>query len=204
MKTIFKKTILLLSATVLFLSCSQETATVPDAKDTNSFATRNAGEVYEDFAELFRTLYGSDYTVRNSSMEVLEDNITYYVTEVYVIRNSVSTLQGYFLESPTNVLYLEHISATGTLNQYDYNGSDYVRNTADLTLDSKYASYGFTPIRPNGATSKFWGWDAPQLSGECENGQMAWIQIHYVFWVQNGVRDVMQIDGVTPLTSPCE
>jgi hypothetical protein len=204
MKNVFKKLIFAIAASALIVSCSQDEnqtqSPTENAKQVKVSANRNAGELYPEFAVLFRDLYGSNYRVSRTTTEYRYED-RYLVTEVYTTVSGSEVLKGYFVEIPSenNVIYLDYFSATGYVNTYDFVVNRYVKEVVNLNLDPMYSTYGFTPHAPRDTTGRrFWGWETSygaighSPNGGCFQGVY---HTHYVCWIAGPTTPVLDDNG---------
>lgn len=198
-KNLLKSLVILFSVSAMFYSCTSENSD-PIIEESNKVVDnenpqifqRNAGQVYEEYIDLFDSLYGTSFDVEStetySQIEADSTEGTYYVTKVNLNNN----LEGYFVDLPDrNVVYLEHNMSTGNLDYYDYDdvNDTMILTSYDLTLDSGYDYSHFSLERVNGPR-KFWGTGSPICNDRYQstsNG-ISWCMEYcytpyYVFWL---------------------
>lgn len=199
-KNLLKSLVILFSVSTMFYSCTSENSD-PIIEESNKVIEnenpqifqRNAGEVYEEYVDLFDSLYGTTFDVESTNAYEQTEG-TYYVTKVNLNNN----LEGYFVDLPDrNVVYLEHNMSTGNLDYYDFDdvNDNMVLTSYDLTLDLEY---DYSPLDPDSTTlgkPRFWGWTKPEdiKWSDCapDGNQYATI-VHYVFWQQNATQVIQQ------------
>lgn len=155
------KKILFILVTLLAVGCSEEESYFEqESKDqlSEQFSARIFEGISPEFTTLFTELYDEAYRISDTTKAYYQDKDTYLVTKLYVEENNVMVLQGYYIETPGNVVYLEHISSTGTLNHFEIILGSAVKTVYNLNNDPNYAVDGFSPDTPlNLGKRRFWG-----------------------------------------------
>lgn len=184
-----KKILFLFLVTLLAVGCSEEESYFEqESKDelSEEFSARISDRISPEFTALFTELYDEAYRISDTTKAYYQDKDTYFVTKVFVEENNVMVLQGYYVKTPGNVVYLEHISSTGTLNHFEIIlGSD-VKTVYNLNNDPNYAVDGFSPDTPvNLGKRRFWGSGPTTVTPVSQGGGYCMDYCdtpYYIFW----------------------